>query len=68
MIRPRPWLWNRETMTPLPIVVKKVTPASPLMRWGRDLQFLSDEADEQTLIDGNGTQVMMEWEMPYMQR
>jgi hypothetical protein len=41
---------------------------TPLERWANELRFTRDDADEEVLVDGSGAHVMMEWEMPYMQR
>ena len=43
---------------------------TPLKRWANGLRFTRDTADsdEEVLVDGSGAHVMMEWEMPYMQR
>lgn len=42
--------------------------ASELVRWSSALAFSRDESGGEQLLDANGTQVMMEWERPYMAR
>lgn len=39
---------------------------SELQAWSRSLAFSTDETGKEQLLDANGTQVMMEWERPYM--
>jgi protein-L-isoaspartate O-methyltransferase len=36
--------------------------------WSQTLSFSTDPNGEEQLLDANGTQVMMEWERPYMVR
>ena len=37
-----------------------------LQAWSKDLTFTTDAAGAEELLDAAGTQVMMEWERPYM--
>ena len=36
--------------------------------WGRSLAFSTDDNGAEQLLDASGTQIMMEWERPYMAR
>jgi hypothetical protein len=43
-------------------------PGSALARWSTNLTFSTDDNGAEQLLDENGTQVMMQWERPWMVR